>query len=163
MIEKSRRDHLLIRIKDNSIARDNGCIEWMGIKTKHGYGLIHFARQWGEGWKASMTTSRAVYQAYYNVILERNQWVCHSCDNPSCVNIGHLFLGSPRDNSQDMIAKGRKAKKHKLHTRQRIHDDATINAIKNASGQLLEVAQKYGVSVSYVSRLRNGKAKTLIA
>lgn len=162
MIENSRREYLIIRIKDNSIQRDNGCIEWTATRNNQGYGLIHFAMKLGDGWKSSIPAHRAHYMAHHNIILERNQLVCHSCDNPSCVNIRHLFLGSPRDNAQDKLAKGRNAKNYKLHTRQRIHSDDTIRAIKAATGQLREVSAQYGVSVSYVSRLRNNKAKTLI-
>ena len=162
MIDKTRREYLITRIKENSVQIDSGCIEWTATKNNKGYGLIHFALQWGDGHKSSMPAHRAHYMAHYNVILSRYEFVCHKCDNPSCVNIDHLFLGSPKDNVRDKLAKGRNAKNYKLHTRQCVHDDATIQAIKNSTGPLKFTASEYGVSIGYVSRLRNGKAKTLV-
>lgn len=162
MIDKKRRDYLIIRIMENSKVKPNGCREWNATKNNNGYGLIHFALKWGDGHNPCIPAHRAHYMAHYNVILERNQLVCHKCDNPCCVNIEHLFLGSPKDNAQDKLAKGRNAKKYRLHTRQCVFTDEQIFVIKHAKGSLLDVSARYGVSPSYVSKLRNGKAKTLV-
>ena len=164
MIDSTRREYLIIRIMDNSMQRENGCREWIATKNSHGYGLIHFSIKKGDGYKSSLPAHRAHYMAHHNIILKRNEWVLHKCDNPSCVNIEHLFLGSPKDNNADMWAKGRgrSAETYKLHTRQRVHSDDKIRAIKQATGPLRDIAELYEVSISYVSKLRNGQAKTLI-
>lgn len=162
MIEESRRQYLVARIMENSTEHPSGCREWQATKTKDGYGLVHFATLRGDGYKSSMTAHRALYMAHHNIILTRSQWVLHECDNPCCVNIKHLFLGSPKGNTQDKLFKGRNAKKYKLHTRHRVFSDETIIAIKKAIGTKAQIARDFGVSYGYVSKLKSGKAKTLL-
>jgi len=78
----------------------NGCWEWTWNKDKDGYGLFH----------ARPITQRAHRFSFYyhNGYLPDDMCVCHSCDNPSCVNPNHLWIGTVKDNNRDAMNKGRK-------------------------------------------------------
>lgn len=80
------------------------CWQWTAAKDKDGYG--------GFGVNKNGTKIRAHRIAYCLAFgaFPARLFVLHSCDNPSCVNSQHLFLGTARDNSSDMVAKGRQAK-----------------------------------------------------
>jgi len=65
------------------------------------------------GGYASVKIDRKAYRAHRWAWMQANGpipdglWVLHHCDNPPCVNVEHLFLGTVQDNSDDMVAKGR--------------------------------------------------------
>ena len=79
----------------------SGCIEWRGGKTKTGYGVIG-APKTGK----NMMTHRVAWE-FENGPIPDGMCVLHKCDNPSCCNPDHLFLGTLKENSGDMVRKQR--------------------------------------------------------
>lgn len=78
----------------------NSCWLWTSGKTKFGYGTLR--NNLGKQERAH----RIAYALYVGEIPD-GLLVLHKCDVPACVNPEHLFLGTYKDNSVDMINKGR--------------------------------------------------------
>ncbi len=89
----------------NKIGRKTGtgCIPWTGTITR-GYGVIGRGRS-GEG---MVRATHVAYELAYGPV-PANLCVLHACDNPQCVNPGHLFIGTQADNMKDMYVKNRHA------------------------------------------------------
>lgn len=90
----------------------NNCWIWIGAKDKDGYGRFGSYKIWGNAHKASYI--------FHKGIIPKGMCVLHTCDNPSCVNPKHLWLGTNKDNMQDKIKKGRfKNNKGQPHSEER--------------------------------------------
>lgn len=83
------------------------CWVWTRATNGGGYGKIGS----GAGGEAERTLlAPRVSWDLANGPIPDGLWVLHHCDNPPCVRPDHLFLGTAKDNTRDMIGKGRKVR-----------------------------------------------------
>lgn len=83
----------------NKVKKTQSCWLWVGTKNGRGYGVI------GDGGK--LLLAHRVSYRLFNGDLLIGLCVLHKCDNTSCVNPDHLWLGSQRENMRDKCLKGR--------------------------------------------------------
>jgi hypothetical protein len=87
------------RITAHLIRTPNGCLEWTGSRLPRGYGHLKAAGK-------DRYAHRLTWELAHGPIPD-GMYVCHTCDNPPCCEITHLWLGTPTDNAADRDAKGR--------------------------------------------------------
>lgn len=127
---------------------ETGCTIWLGGRSKAGYGVFHPAKGETIGahrWAMSQSAGRE---------LTRDEFVCHTCDNPPCVRLDHLFIASHQQNMDDMLAKGRYN-----HGRSAKLDQQQVRAMREqaAHGTLIaDLSRSFGVSEGRVSMIVRG-------
>ena len=99
---------------------------------------------------------RLAYEAHIGPI-PTGMFVCHKCDNPSCVNPDHLFLGTHQDNMTDKVVKHRHChgETHGMH---KLNEQQVVELILAGNKSTNELAAMLGVTPDHIAVIRSGKA-----
>ncbi|MEN6512251.1 MAG: HNH endonuclease [Chloroherpetonaceae bacterium] len=119
---------------------ENGCWIWKAQIFPTGYGSFYLNGK-------SILAHRASYLLFKGEI-PNGMCICHKCDNPSCVNPDHLFLGTHKDNALDRSSKGRHGQTPKIS---HIEMEEVFNLYQNGYSQR-ELAKKYNLSQRSIFR-----------
>lgn len=143
------RDSFFQRLKERTEkGGDEDCWPVRGA-AGNPYGHVNLAVR-----KVRRYAHRVAWEAA-NGPIPAGKVICHTCDNPRCVNPNHLCVGTQADNVHDAVNKGRK----KAWGLQKI-DRATVLDIyaRRRAGQLQkDIARVHGLSRNHVSSILNGK------
>ena len=125
-------------LKYVEIGKLDECWEWKGATLEFGHGQFFWLSQ------EIYTAHAAAYELF--VGSRKGKCVLHSCDNPPCVNPGHLWLGTHQENMDDMVRKNRSSGKLTLKKAIKIRQ-----LFSTGDYSLKRLARKYGVSVSTIN------------
>jgi hypothetical protein len=129
---------------------NSGCLLWNERReVRGGYGVVAVNN------KRNMA-HRVAYELTKGPIPS-GLLVCHKCDVRACINPEHLFLGTYKDNTADMMRKGR----HRPHTSKQLTDAQVLEIFQ--SGELYRnITEKFGVLMSTVSQIKRGQRFTRV-
>jgi len=127
-----------------------GCWIWMGATQVRGYGeLISHNRK--------HLAHRASYEVFVGLIPEGMN-VCHSCDNVYCVNPAHLFLGTQKQNLQDMASKGRSTRGQRNPMAKLTEEEVKdIKYFLSIGINDFDIAKQYEVTRGAINLIKQGK------
>lgn len=128
----------------------NGCWIWFGCVNENDYGVIRAKRK-------NYLAHRLSFEIFNNCNPE-GKFVCHSCDQPLCINPNHLFLGTQTDNMLDAKQKKRMKSGEKHYISKLSYKEVEeIRVLLNNKFSQFRIAELYGVSESNISYISSGK------
>ena len=133
----------------SKVVKGSYCWEWTAAKDEDGYGFF-----W---WKNKQVRAHRFSAEHFGGLSVGGIQVLHTCDNPSCVNPKHLFVGTNADNMRDKNEKGRQVRGEGCH--KAILKEKDVFAIRRSLSQGVSrkvLRVKYGVSKSTILWVANG-------
>jgi HNH endonuclease len=137
------------------IQPNSDCWIWTSsLDGSGGYGKFWF--------KTKKEYAHRVAWLLYHGSIPENKCVLHYCDTPACVNPGHLFLGTQRDNAQDRESKGRMRHVNgEANGKTRI-TDAEIREIRASNETQSVLARRFGTRQQYISDIQRNKVRLAV-
>lgn len=153
---------LVYLAKYTAMANERGCTLWTGSKkgnAKYAYNFYPWANIDWKGYAAH----RLQWEILKGPIPDGMK-VCHHCDEPLCMNIEHHFLGTAKENTRDMIQKGR-AKYGEKHPMRKLTDTQVleVRARFNAGESQTAIAKSLGMGTSQIHRIVRNHGRNLDA
>lgn len=143
------------RLSDKLMLSTSGCWEFVGA-ISDGYGTIRY--------NGRVHKAHRVAWEVENGPIPNDLCVLHKCDNTKCCNLEHLFLGTKKDNSDDMIAKGRDWHESEWvrgelngHAKLKEEDVIEIRNLLEKGYTQQFIADEFGVSREAISRIKTGR------
>jgi len=136
------------------------CWEWTAARNRRGYGVFRLPG------RRNVLAHRFAFVASGGVLASKapgrtgavGEVVCHRCDNPSCCNPKHLFVGTQADNLADMVRKGRRR-----NSRTKLTPTVAKELRSRYTGKRGEqkaLAREFGISPQLVNDVLRGRAWT---
>jgi hypothetical protein len=136
-----------------NIKKEDECWIWIGAKEISGYGYLKNTRT------TSIKAHRLSYELHYGEIPDGLQ-VCHTCDNPACVNPKHLFLGTIADNMADRDKKGRQYDRRGIkngRAKLSLENVEEIRKLRNEGWTQQSLADRFNISQNAISKVTRYK------
>jgi hypothetical protein len=141
---------LIYKLFSRFIENNNGCWIWQGKIGRGGYGVIRYKNK---DWRAH----RLFYYVLVGDLGGSDVVACHKCDVRTCVNPGHIWLGTREENQHDMKAKKRQAFGIKNGmAKLTVENVLEIKEQLRAGVFQKTIAAQYGVTQSSISLIQRG-------
>lgn len=137
------------------IRGEGTCWPWLGAKMVNGYGTYR-------GGKNKVLAHRFAWQSHNGRAVHDGLFCCHTCDNRICCNPDHMFLGTAKENTQDMLRKGRDgmSKRFGENHERSVLTDAIVTACRarcRAGETIKSLSVEFCVDQKTINSAVNGK------
>lgn len=157
--DKSLIDRVLDRVE---IIPESGCWIFMGAMNESGYGIVGLGARGGGVGRVHRVTYR-----HFTGEIPAGMFVCHRCDVRACCNPHHLFLGTAKDNTDDMLQKNRGSKpprnehergERRYNAKLTESDVVVMRRQYDEGSSIYRIAKDYGLCQAVASRIVKRKS-----